>query len=66
MIPSFRTPATHATQGTTFSIPARRRSPAHLLLFAFESQRGEGRFLHGGRAFYELSILPALNRSELP
>jgi len=40
--------------------------PASLFLLPFESQRGEGRLLHGGSAGYDLSILTALNRSELP
>ena len=40
--------------------------PARLFLLPFKSQRGEGRLLHGGSAGYDFSILPALNRSELP
>ena len=33
-------------------------------LLPFESQRGEGRLLHGSSAVYDLSILPALNKSD--
>lgn len=46
--------------------PGREALPARLLLFPFESQRGESRLLHGGSAVHDLSILPAPSRSELP
>lgn len=40
--------------------------PTSLLLLVFEGQRGERRLLHGSSAAYGISILPALNRSEVP
>ena len=46
--------------------PNRRHPVIESLVRRGESQRGEGRLLHGGSAGYDLSILPALNRSELP
>ena len=40
--------------------------PTRLFLLPFEGQRGEGRLVHGGSAVHDLSIFPALSRSEAP
>ena len=40
--------------------------PTRLFLLPFESQRGEGRLVHGGSAVHDLRSFPALSRSEAP
>ena len=40
--------------------------PASLFLLPIEGQRGEDGLLNGGGTVYDLSIVPAMNRSEFP